>query len=199
MHTTESAADIKRFCCLYAEAALGRVFRIQTYRFNLPEHRYDSICIVCRNSRTVRRFVCEKQRKNNPCSHLKKAWKSFENILPQFLAILLLIGFILAVLDEETISKLLGKESGMVGMAIAAVIGSITLIPGFIAFPLAASLLAAGAGYGQIAMFLTTLMMVGIVTLPLEVTYFGKRLAVMRNALGLAYAVLASFLLGYIL
>lgn len=60
-------------------------------------------------------------------------------------------------------------------------------------------LLAAGAGYGQIAMFLTTLMMVGIVTLPLEVTYFGKRLAVMRNALGLAYAVLASFLLGYIL
>ena len=102
-------------------------------------------------------------------------------------------------MDEETISKLLGKESGMVGMAIAAVIGSITLIPGFIAFPLAASLLAAGAGYGQIAMFLTTLMMVGIVTLPLEVTYFGKRLAVMRNALGLAYAVLASFLLGYIL
>ena len=97
---------------------------------------------------------------------LKKAWKSFETILPQFLAILLLIGFILAVLDEETISKLLGKESGMVGMAIAAVIGSITLIPGFIAFPLAASLLAAGAGYGQIAMFLTTLMMVGIVTLP---------------------------------
>ena len=116
---------------------------------------------------------------------LKKAWKSFENILPQFLAILLLIGFILAVLDEETISKLLGKESGMVGMGIAAVIGSITLIPGFIAFPLAASLLAAGAGYGQIAMFLTTLMMVGIVTLPLEVTYFGKRLAVMRNALAL--------------
>ena len=102
--------------------------------------------------------------------------------------------------ENETIKfEELGKESGMVGMAIAAVIGSITLIPGFIAFPLAASLLAAGAGYGQIAMFLTTLMMVGIVTLPLEVTYFGKRLAVMRNALGLAYAVLASFLLGYIL
>ena len=127
------------------------------------------------------------------------AWKSFENILPQFLAILLLIGFILAVLDEATISKLLGKESGVIGLGIAAIIGSITLIPGFIAFPLAASLLAAGAGYGQIAMFLTTLMMVGVVTLPLEIAYFGKRLAVMRNALGFVYAVLASLLLGYIL
>lgn len=130
---------------------------------------------------------------------LKKAWKSFENILPQFLSILVLIGIILAVLDEETISRLLGKESGAFGMAIAAVIGSITLIPGFIAFPLAASLLAAGAGYGQIAMFLTTLMMVGVVTIPLEISYFGKRLAIERNLLAFVYAVIASVILGALL
>ncbi len=130
---------------------------------------------------------------------LKKAWEAFENILPQFLSILLLIGFILAVLDESTISRLLGAESGIMGMAIAAVIGSITLVPGFIAFPLAASLLAAGAGYGQIAMFLTTLMMVGVVTIPLEITYFGKRLAIERNVLAFIYAVVASCILGVML
>jgi uncharacterized membrane protein YraQ (UPF0718 family) len=130
---------------------------------------------------------------------LKKAWKAFENILPQFLSILLLIGFILAVLDEATISRLLGAESGLMGMLIAAVIGSITLIPGFIAFPLAASLVAAGAGYGQIAMFLTTLMMVGVVTLPLETTYFGKRLAIERNVLAFIYAVISSFIVGELL
>lgn len=130
---------------------------------------------------------------------LKKGCKAFENILPQFLSILLLIGFLLAVLDEATISRLLGADSGIMGMTIAATIGSITLIPGFIAFPLAASLLAAGAGYGQIAMFLTTLMMVGVVTLPLEITYFGKRLAIERNILSLIYAVAASCILGAIL
>ena len=32
---------------------------------------------------------------------LKKAWKSFEGILPQFLSILVLIGIILAVLDRD--------------------------------------------------------------------------------------------------
>ena len=127
---------------------------------------------------------------------LKKAWKSFEGILPQFLSILVLIGLMLAVLDESVISRLLGAESGLAGMATAALIGSVTLIPGFIAFPLAASLLAAGAGYGQIAMFLTTLMMVGIVTLPLEATYFGKRLAIQRNLLAFLYAVISSLLLG---
>ena len=38
---------------------------------------------------------------------LKKAWRSFENILPSMLTVLLLIGFVLAILDAETISRLL--------------------------------------------------------------------------------------------
>ena len=130
---------------------------------------------------------------------LKKAWKSFEGILPQFLSILVFIGIVLALVDSATITRLLGKDSGMAGMAAAAVIGSVTLIPGFIAFPLAASLLAAGAGYGQTAMFLTTLMMVGLVTLPLESTFFGRRLALYRNLLAFIYAVLSSAVLGVLL
>ena len=66
---------------------------------------------------------------------LKKGWKSFENILPQFLPIILLMGMTLAVVDESLISRLLGKDSGLAGMALAAAAGSVTLIPGFIAFP----------------------------------------------------------------
>lgn len=127
---------------------------------------------------------------------LKKAWKSFENILPPVLTVLLLIGFILTFLDEQAISKLLGTDSGVLGMAIAAVIGCITLIPGFVAFPLAASLVAAGAGYAQIAVFISTLMMVGIATLPLEIQYFGKRTAAKRNILSLIFAIITSCIIG---
>lgn len=130
---------------------------------------------------------------------LKKAWKSFENILPQLLAVLLLIGLLLTLVDAKTVSRLLGEESGLVGVVIAAVLGSVTLIPAFVAFPLAASLLSAGAGYGQITMFVTTLMMVGIVTLPMEMRYFGRRTAIRRNVLALVYAVAASFLIGGLL
>ena len=68
---------------------------------------------------------------------LKKAWKSFENILPQFLSILVIIGIMLAVLSPEVISGLIGEKSGGWGMLMASLVGSITLIPGFIAFPLA--------------------------------------------------------------
>ena len=127
---------------------------------------------------------------------LKKAWSSFEKILPFLLAVLLLIGAALSVLDAETISRLLGAESGAAGMLAAAAVGCITLIPGFVAFPLAASLLRAGAGYGQIAMFLSTLMMVGVVTLPLEAKYFGRRTALKRNALFLVLAAAGAWVIG---
>ena len=130
---------------------------------------------------------------------LKKAWKSFENILPSVLTVLLLIGFVLTLLDEQAISKLLGADSGILGMAIAAVIGCVTLIPGFVAFPLAASLVAAGAGYAQIAVFISTLMMVGVATLPLEIQYFGKRVAAKRNILSLIFAIITSCIVGVIM
>ncbi len=100
---------------------------------------------------------------------LRKAWKAFENILPQLLIILLIVGLMLAVLNSAVISKIIGRDSGIIGIVLAAVFGSITMIPPFVAFPTAAVLLDSGAGYVQIAVFVSTLMMVGVITLPLEV------------------------------
>ena len=130
---------------------------------------------------------------------LKKAWKSFENILPQFLSILIIIGILLTVLSPEQISKLLGKESGWYGVLIAAAIGSVTLVPGFIAFPLAAALLKSGAGYMQIAAFMSALMMVGIVTIPVEVEYFGKKGAAVRNTAAFVFSLIVAFVMGVVM
>jgi uncharacterized membrane protein YraQ (UPF0718 family) len=130
---------------------------------------------------------------------LKKAWKSFENILPQILSILIIIGIMLAILSPDTISKLLGQESGWLGMIIAGVIGSITLIPGFVAFPLAAALLKSGAGFMQIAVFVSTLMMVGIVTIPVEIKYFGKKATLIRNGMAFVFSFIAAIVIGVVL
>ena len=130
---------------------------------------------------------------------LKKAWKSFENILPQFLTILIMIGIALAILTPEQISKLVGNESGWIGVLIAAFIGSITLVPGFIAFPLASALLRSGAGYMQIAAFISTLMMVGIVTIPLEMKYFGKKAALIRNMEAFIFSLAVAYIMGVVM
>ena len=57
---------------------------------------------------------------------LKKAWKSFENILPQFLSVLVIIGLALAILTPEQISRFLGSDSGLFGILVALLIGGIT-------------------------------------------------------------------------
>lgn len=127
---------------------------------------------------------------------LKKAFKSFENILPAMLVVLMVIGITMAWISPEVISQLIGEQSGFFGVMIASLIGSVTLIPGFIAFPLAANLLKLNAGYTQIAAFISTLMMVGVVTFPMEKSYLGTGLAAKRNLFALIYAVLIAFVIG---
>lgn len=130
---------------------------------------------------------------------LKKAWKAFENILPQLLSILIIIGLALAILTPQTISMLIGTKSGAWGVLAAALIGSVTLIPGFVAFPLAAALVSSGAGYTQIAAFVSTLMMVGIVTLPLEMKTMGKSATIIRNVAAFVFSLIAAVVIGVVL
>lgn len=130
---------------------------------------------------------------------LMKAWKAFENILPQFLGIIVLVGILMAVLNPEVISNIIGSSSGWFGVLLASLVGAVTLIPGFIAFPTAALLLQNGAGYMQIGAFVSSLMMVGVVTLPLEIRHFGKRAAVWRNALAFVFAFVAALVIGKVM
>lgn len=127
---------------------------------------------------------------------LKKTLNVFLKLLPQLTAIFIFVGIILSIVDENTISLILGKESGFIGTTIAAVLGSLTLIPGFVAFPLASNLLKSGAGYIQMAAFISSLMMVGIVTLPLEIKYFGKKVAILRNILAFIFAFFVAYVIG---
>ena len=127
---------------------------------------------------------------------LKKAWKAFENILPEFLTVIMFVGVLLAVLNPQVISKIIGNNSGWVGVILAAFVGAITLIPGFVAFPTAAMLLENGAGYMQIGAFVSTLMMVGIVTMPVEIKYFGKKLTILRNLFAFIFSFLVAYIIG---
>ncbi len=127
---------------------------------------------------------------------LMKAWKSLQNILPQMLGIITSVGIIIAFLNPERISSIIGSSSGWFGVILAAVIGSLTLIPGFVAFPTAAILLENGAGYMQLGAFISTLMMVGLMTAPVEIEYFGKKVTIIRNTLAFIFSLIVAFIIG---
>jgi uncharacterized membrane protein YraQ (UPF0718 family) len=130
---------------------------------------------------------------------VKRGLKMFLNLLPALLLVLILVSIFLYLVPDKMIVKLLGAKSGVMGVAIAAAVGSIALIPAFIAFPLAKILLVKGVSYTVVAVFITTLIMVGVLTLPVEFKYFGKRAAIMRNFLSFFGAIIVGLLIGLFL
>ena len=122
--------------------------------------------------------------------------KRLLRIAPTFLVMLVFISIVLYLLPEGTIARYLGDSRPLMGILTASVIGSLTLMPGFIAFPLAGILRAKGVPMMTIAAFTTTLMMVGVLTFPLEQRYFGTRVAIIRNIVSLFIALAVTIAVG---
>lgn len=130
---------------------------------------------------------------------IKNGVLMFVNILPALIVTVILISIMLYFLPNEIILKYLGKEAGFFSYIIAAMIGSIAIIPGFIAYPLAGILIKSGVSYSVVAVFMTNVMMVGILTLPLEAKYFGYKVAIIRNVLFFIAAVTIGLIVGLIM
>ncbi|MBN1950043.1 MAG: hypothetical protein JW801_02515 [Bacteroidales bacterium] len=120
----------------------------------------------------------------------------FLKIAPAILAVLIMVSVVLYMLPNEIIIKYLGEEAGFSGYVFAAIAGSVALIPGFIAYPMSGILVKSGVSYPVIAVFITTLMMVGFLTMPIEMKYFGKKVPLIRNGLYFIAALLIGGLIG---
>ena len=114
---------------------------------------------------------------------IKKGIKKFNKILPKYLMLLIIISIILLV-SEDFIIKYLSQDNIWLGAILSVVIGSITMMPGFIAYPLAGVLLEKGVPFIVLGGFVSSLMLVGVVTYPVEKEYFGHRVTIIRNIFG---------------
>ena len=130
---------------------------------------------------------------------IRKGSLMFLGILPAMLTVLIFVSLFVYLVPNKLLIELLGAKSGWFGVMLAATLGSIALIPGFVAFPLAKILLEKNVSYMVIAVFITTLLMVGILTLPIEFNYFGKRAAIMRNVLSFIGAIIIGLIMGMFL
>lgn len=115
------------------------------------------------------------------------------------IAILFLIGLILTFIPPETIREFMGGSNVFLSTVVFALVGCITLIPAFVAFPLAGSLMDAGASIVPVVAFITTLTMVGIVTFPLEKKEFGLKFTITRNILSFVFAIAISLVMGVLI
>jgi uncharacterized membrane protein YraQ (UPF0718 family) len=130
---------------------------------------------------------------------LKKAVKGFFKILPMVFIITIVIGLLLGFVSADQISRFVGDQSGVGGVFLIGLVGALMHIPSLISFPLAASLLEGGASITAVAAFITTLTMIGTITLPLEIEELGKKMALLRNGLSFVIAIVIALIMGAIL
>ncbi|HOT47134.1 MAG TPA: permease [Spirochaetota bacterium] len=136
--------------------------------------------------------------KNKTIAGMKKGLYLFANILPAIISIMIIVSIVLHFTPKETLIRYLGSNSGFAGYMVAAFVGSISLIPGIVAYPLAGMLIKNGVSYSIIAVFITTLTMVGIITIPMEARYFGFKTAIIRNILSFCGAIIIGIVISFL-
>lgn len=127
---------------------------------------------------------------------LKIALQRFLKIVPAFIIMISISSILLYFLPDHLITLLLDNDNKAISLSFATSLGSLLLLPGFITFPLCGLLLKKGVSYMVISAFTTTLMMVGILTFPIEQNYFGTKATLLRNVLSLVIALIVAFFTG---
>ena len=130
---------------------------------------------------------------------LKMALGMGKGMVVSILSIIFAIGLILTLIPPTEVATFLGTQSVLLATIGGALLGTVTLVPAFIAFPLVGTLIHAGVSVVPSVAFLTTLTMVGVVTFPLEKKAFGIKFTAIRNGLSFLFAIAIALVMGVII
>ena len=111
---------------------------------------------------------------------LKSAWKMTVQIMPLLLFSFIVAGMVQVLLPREIVAKWIGDESGIRGVFVGTVAGS--LAPGgpYVSLPLVAGFMRAGANVGTMVAFLTGWSLWAVTRLPMEVGILGWKFTLIR-------------------
>ncbi len=121
---------------------------------------------------------------------LNRAFNKIKNMLPLFLFVMASFAIIITYIPTELIEEYIGVKSGYLGVVTALGLGSVSVMPGFAAFPLCAALRLQGVPFHIIAALSISLMTIGIASFPLEKKYLGTKVAIARNFLALFVTII---------
>ncbi len=128
---------------------------------------------------------------------LKKTWVAFRFAIPIIFSVLLIVAFVQAIVPENFYAKIFSGNI-FLDPVVAAVFGSISLGNPIVSYVIAAGLLKNGASIVAITAFIVSWVTVGIIQLPAEAFFFGKRFAIVRNLSSFIGAILIGIIINYI-
>lgn len=130
-----------------------------------------------------------------PLEGLKAGGKMFWNIFPALVFAFIAAGMISKILPRELMSRWLGEESGLRGLIIATIAGSITPGGPFVQFPIVAALLKSGAGVAPVMAYISSWSLLGVNRfLIYEIPLLGWKLSLARMSACLFFPIIIGLL-----
>jgi hypothetical protein len=136
--------------------------------------------------------------KNHLTDSFKKTIRTFFNVVPIIVGMLLLTSLLITVFPEQLSTGLFGNGN-MLDTLLGASIGSIAAGHPLASYLLGGELLGGGVGLLAVTALVVTWVTVGIVQLPAEALLLGTRFAVYRNIISFIAAIAIAFLTVYTL
>jgi uncharacterized membrane protein YraQ (UPF0718 family) len=123
----------------------------------------------------------------------------FVDILPKVLAACLIAALVAVLMPRQTVMRWVGAESGLLGIVIATLAG--TICPGgpITIFPIAAAFVAIGADTGAAIAFITSWTLLGYARILVwELPFFGGEFVIWRTLISIPLPIIAGLLARFI-
>lgn len=128
----------------------------------------------------------------------KKTVRTFINVLPIIVGMILMTSLVVTVFSEQISAGLFGNGN-VLDTLLGASIGGIAAGHPLASYLLGGELLSGGVGLIAVTALVVTWVTVGIVQLPAEALMLGSRFAVVRNIISFVAAIAIAFLTVYTL
>ena len=129
----------------------------------------------------------------------KSGGKLFWDILPAMVFAFIAAGMIMQVLPRDTLIRWLGEESGLRGLLIATLAGSITPGGPFVQFPIVAALFKAGAGIAPMMAYITAWSLLGVNRLFIfEMPLLGMKLSISRFIVSMIFPIIIGLITRFV-
>lgn len=112
---------------------------------------------------------------------------------------MILMGLLAVFISDETVIKYLGKTSGIKGVALAFLLGTLPTGPLYVAFPMAATLIKKGARISNIIIFLSAWACIKIPQELVELQFLGLQFMVLRLVLTVIFVAIMGLLIEQII
>ncbi len=127
------------------------------------------------------------------------AFDSFKQMISVLPPIMLLLGLLDVWVPRETMLKYMGENSGIVGIALAIILGSVAAGPLYAAFPIIAVFTKKGVKFSNIMIFVGAWCTTKIPTLLFELAALGPKYTFTRMFVNLPFIILLGYIIEYLI